>query len=334
MSSGGDFSERDEVFRRLQERGDARRMLEVLPKLDAESADRLKGILLARRPLPVAEAQGVVAGPSAVAAGVAAHLLGRAGPEAVSAAPAVAATLRRWWDEWDRGRQEETRRGRPAGSVVGPLANPLASLVWAAGRLGVAADTLVSIASTRVDLPFDRTLRRQAVAALGESPPSKPILATLERFATGDDPDIRALAAEAVARADESRGTILAGKALADRVTFNRLVARAGEGVAATLRGAIAQVHHQGVAVPHLVARSDVAGLAAVASNPGFSEETRLGAVEGLAAAATEAAEAELVRVGQSAEHPEELRKAAWRGLRRSKRARQKAASGGASAPC
>jgi ParB family chromosome partitioning protein len=39
---------------------------------------------------------------------------------------------------------------------------------------------------------------------------------------------------------------------------------------------------------------------------------------------ADEAAEQELVKIGQAAEQPEELRKAAWRGLRRSKRARKK----------
>jgi ParB family chromosome partitioning protein len=95
--------------------------------------------------------------------------------------------------------------------------------------------------------------------------------------------------------------------------------------VTATLRGAAVQVHYQGVAVPHLAARNDVAGLAAVAGNRGFPEEARLGAIEGLAAAASEAAEAELVRIGQAEGEPEELRKAAWRGLRRSRRARAKA---------
>jgi ParB family chromosome partitioning protein len=44
--------------------------------------------------------------------------------------------------------------------------------------------------------------------------------------------------------------------------------------------------------------------------------------VEGLAAVAREDAEAELVKIGKAEEEPEELRKAAWRGLRRSKRAR------------
>src|SRR5262249_2702393 len=55
----------DALVRRLQERGDARRLLEVLPKLSPEAAERLKGILLGRQPLPVAEAQAVVAGPDA-----------------------------------------------------------------------------------------------------------------------------------------------------------------------------------------------------------------------------------------------------------------------------
>jgi ParB family chromosome partitioning protein len=55
-------------------------------------------------------------------------------------------------------------------------------------------------------------------------------------------------------------------------------------------------------------------------------EVTRLGAIEALAAIASEPAEAELRRIGGTAgaEKDEELRKAAWRGLRRSRRAREK----------
>jgi ParB family chromosome partitioning protein len=130
-----------------------------------------------------------------------------------------------------------------------------------------------------------------------------------------------------VGRGDAARGAALAGKALGDSVAFNRLASRARVDVAATSRGAAAQVHLQGVVVPHLTARGDVKGLAAVAGNAGFNEETRLGAVEGLAAAALQEAEEELVRIGTAAGQPEELRKAAWRGLRRSRRAR--AAKGG-----
>src|SRR5262249_59483333 len=71
-----DAEDLDALFRRLQERGDARRILEILPRLTPDAAARLKGVLLSRHPLPVAEAETVAAGPDAAAAGVAAHLLG------------------------------------------------------------------------------------------------------------------------------------------------------------------------------------------------------------------------------------------------------------------
>lgn len=321
-------TERDEVLRRLRERGDARRLLEVLPKLSPEVAGLVKGILLGRKPLPVAEARVVVVGPDAMAAGVAAHLLGRAGDEASSAGPDVASALGHWWAEWDKARQEEARRGAQAGTRAGPLTGPLRSLVWAAGRLGVGADTLRTIATTRSETTFDRPLRREAVAALAAGKATKEALAALELLAVGDDPEVRALAAQAVARHDANRAEALAGRVLMDRVTFNRLAAHAPAAVAGALRQAAAQQHYQGVAVPHLAARRDVEALTAVIGNRSLPDDARLGAVEGLAAASAEAAEAELVRFGLAKDEPEELRKAAWRGLRRSRRARARAAAG------
>jgi ParB family chromosome partitioning protein len=324
LQNGG-TEDADDLLRRVQERGDAKRLLEILPRAGEEVAARLREILLQRQPPPVAEARAVVSAPDAAAAGVAANLLGRAGD--ATAGPAVASALRRWWEEYDRLRQDETRRGAKPGQRAGVLSAPLKALARAAGLLGSAAEVLSAIALTRTGVAYDRPLRHAAVAALATGKPSGPALAALERFATGADPEIRALAAEAVARADAARGATLAGKSLADRVAFNRLADRARVEVGATLRGAAAQVHYQGVAVPHLAARGDVKGLAAVAGNAGFNEETRLGAVEGLAAAARPEAEEELVRIGKADGQPEELRKAAWRGLRRSRRAR--AAQGG-----
>jgi ParB family chromosome partitioning protein len=315
----------DDLFRRLQEQGDARRLLEILPKVNAAVAARLKESLLNRRPLPVAAAQAVVAGPDVAAAGVAAHLLGRAGPGEQGSGPAVAGALRRWWTEWDKGRREEARRGATPGRDTGKLAEPLRSLIWAAGRLGAAADTLIAAATTRPDVPFDRPLRREATTALASLKPAKEVLVALEGLLAADDPEVRAVAAEALTRDDPARAADVAGRVLADRPALDRVATLQPEQVTATLRGAAVQVHYQGVAMPHLAARNDVAGLAAVAGNRGFTEEARLGAVEGLAAAASEAAEAELVKIGTSTEAPEDLRKAAWRGLRRSKRAREKA---------
>jgi ParB family chromosome partitioning protein len=323
----GDLSE---LFDRLQAKGDARRMLEILPRLDVEAARRVKKILLSRQPLPITEAQTVARGPDVLAVGVAAHLLGRAGKEAAGSAQVIEEALARWWKEWDRGRQEETRRGLTPGREVGTMEEPLRSLIWAAGRLGVAAEGLVLIASTRTHLPFDRALARAAAIALASLPPTPKLLTALEGLAAGDDPEVRSLSAEAVARDDPRRAGTLAGKLLSDRVAVARVAACAPDEVIPPLRGAAVQVHYQGVALPHLAGRNDVAGLTAVAGNRGFSEEVRLGAVEGLAAAASVDAEAELVRIGQSMQEPEEVRKAAWRGLRRSRRARKRAEKKGA----
>jgi ParB family chromosome partitioning protein len=313
----------DALFRRLQERGDARRLLEILPRLYPEAAARLKGVLLSRQPLPVAEAEAVAAAPDAAAAGVAAHLLGRAA--APSSGPVIAAALRKWWGEWDTKRREEIRRGSEAGRLTRQLLEPLQALVWAAGRLGAATDALVAVATTRTDVPFDRPLRRDAAAALATGKLDAAVLAALEKLAAGDDPEIRAVAAQALAREDAARAAQVAGRVLSDRVTFNRLTAGDGVNVTDTLHKAAGQLHYQGVAVPHLAARHDVAALAAVANNRALPEEARLGAVEGLAAAATEAAEKQLEQVGRAGENSEEMRKAAWRGLRRSRRARQRA---------
>jgi len=52
-------------------------------------------------------------------------------------------------------------------------------------------------------------------------------------------------------------------------------------------------------------------------------EAARLGAIEGLGVMATEAAEAVLTQVGAADGDDEDVRKAAWRALRRSKRARR-----------
>ncbi|HVK11899.1 MAG TPA: hypothetical protein VM597_24210, partial [Gemmataceae bacterium] len=50
-------------------------------------------------------------------------------------------------------------------------------------------------------------------------------------------------------------------------------------------------------------------------------------AVEGLAALAEERAEAKLLSIGRGEKEPEDVRKAAWKGLKRSRRARAKAGS-------
>jgi ParB family chromosome partitioning protein len=85
------------------------------------------------------------------------------------------------------------------------------------------------------------------------------------------------------------------------------------------------QSHYQGVVLPVLVSQGEVEVLGGVAGNGKLPEATRLGAIEALARMAREPAEEQLRRVGQEEKEPKNIRKAAWRALRRSKRLRAKA---------
>jgi ParB family chromosome partitioning protein len=113
----------------------------------------------------------------------------------------------------------------------------------------------------------------------------------------------------------------LADKVLADRPAFNRLV-EAEAVPAKQVEGVAAQVHYQPVVLPVLIAAKDIPPLAAVAKDKKAPEAARLGAIEGLGVMADEAAEKVLVEVGTAKDDDKDVRKAAWRALRRSKRAR------------
>jgi ParB family chromosome partitioning protein len=202
------------------------------------------------------------------------------------------------------------------------------SLLFTAGRVGVPADVLAGVAKSRPDDPLARSIRLEAVRclALGKTTPA--VLDTLELLAVGPDADVRVLAAELLARFDPKRAAKLAtpDKMLSDRPSFNRVFA-AGAVHSADVKSAAANPHVQPVALPVFVAEKDVTTLAAVAKDRKAPEAARFGAVEGLGVMAAEPAEAVLVEIGTAKDDDKELRKAAWRALRRSKRARKRGAT-------
>ena len=138
---------------------------------------------------------------------------------------------------------------------------------------------------------------------------------------------MRVLAAALLGRGDPARASGLAEKLLTDHVSFGRLATSPGVQVDGLLRSRFGDVHYQGVVLPHLLARGDLQTLGQVADHAKLPLATRLGAVEGLASLGREDAEARLLRVAQKDGEDEELHKAAWRGLRRSQRARKRSVS-------
>jgi ParB family chromosome partitioning protein len=325
-SQGLNTAETADSLKRVCERGDARRIFEILPKCPPPTQDALATSLLNRVPAPLAEDQGALGNPDERTARLAAHLIGRAGASASAAGKPLQAALEKWLKVWEERRQkmlQENRRDDPQLARVTPCVQ---TLIWAAGRLGVAQPTLLSAAAARPDdMPY-RPIRQEAVAALASGKLTDAVVKLLEAVATGNDPELRTLAADALGREKPAVAAKLAPALLSDRVSFDRLARGDAAKVEETARSAAGQVHYQGVALPHLIVRGDVAALAAVAEDRKLPDATRLGAIEGLARLAREDAEARLVQIGKAEKEDEELRKAAWRGLRRSKRARKKQA--------
>jgi ParB family chromosome partitioning protein len=316
-----DFAE--DLLKRACDRGDPRRLFELLPKCPADTQQAISVSLLNRTTPPLAEAEGALSSSSEAAARLAARIIGRAGVKA--AGPALAAGLKKWLATWEEVRQklvQTTARDERLSDVLSPC---VAAFLWAAGRLGVGTDTILTAAAARPDDRWYQPIRQAAVAALAALPAAGPVTTALETAAVGNDPAIRSLAASALAKVDPKRASEIAERALADRTSFNRLAKNPDVDVTAILHAAAGQIHYQGVALPHLAARGDVVALAAVANDKKLPEATRMGAVEALARMARQPAEEVLRTIGQSAKE-EELRKAAWRGLRRSKRARKQAA--------
>ncbi len=287
----------------------------------------LIAILLNRPEPPIAEALTALDSPDPTTAGVSAHVLGRAGAKAADAGPAVAKVLAKWRNAWEAKRRSFDRTPLEGEILTDSFNTCLRDLVWAAGRLGVAPETLAEAATARPDDAEYQPIRLAAVLALGSAAMSPGAIAALESAALVGAPEVRAAAAQTIARRDPKRAAELADRLLSDRIGFNRLTFDGAVKVEETRRTAAHQVHYQGVVLPGLIDRGDVAALAVVAEDRTLPEAARLGAVEGLAAMAREPAEDVLRRVGMSTDEDEEFRKAAWRGLRRSKRARQKAAA-------
>ncbi len=342
----------DDAVEAVVKRGDPLRIMEVFPLVPEKIQEALESALLTRPDLPVKEAVAALSHADDGTVRLATRLLGRVKDPDASVKKAVGNTLEKWWkiwqeervkagglgatsnddddDDYDDDEEEDYSDGdttsHKRGVSLARLGECVQSLLHTAGRVGVPGQVLADIAKSRPDDFLAKNIRLEAVRCLTAGKVSSAILDTLETLTTGPDADVRVLAAELVVRYDAKRGAKLSEKLLSDRPSFNRLVA-AKAVHAADVASAAGQVHYQPVVLPVIVGEKDVKTLAAVAKDRKVPDVARLGAVEGLGVMAAEPAEAVLVEIGTSKDDDKEIRKAAWRALRRSKRARKRGAA-------
>ncbi len=312
----------DDVLKAVTDRGDVLRLLDIFPRCAPAVQEVLETSLLSRAAIPTKDALAALASANEGTVRLAARLLtGRSGAGDDATTVALAAALAKWAAAWDERRKKV--RAEPDQAALAPVADALRALAWAACRLG-ATDRVAELAVSRPDDPLFRPVRHDAVRALAAASPTEAVLAAMDTLARGNDPVVRESAAAVLSRHDPARAAALLGALASDRPSFTRLLAgQELPAAAAFVCGAVAQVHTQAVALPAVVAARDVAALAAVATDRKKPEAARLGAIEGLGVMAAPPAEAVLVQVGAADGDDEDVRKAAWRALRRSKRARE-----------
>ena len=310
---------------RLRERGDAARILDLLPKVAEDREDELvrplTAALLARSPLPLDAAAERLESVHDRVAQVAAQIVARAGKAAAKAhGKGVIAAARQAAEAWAKARADVDG----GSSKLAPLTERYRRLVDALGKLEVGAEEVVAAASLGGDDAHARPVRVAALTALASGFAKAPGLDALAAAAVGNDGRERELAAGALGKLAPDRADALAGQLLDDRDSLRRLLAGHEQGALPALRLAALKVHTQGVALPLLIAGGDVAGLAAALADRALPEATRLGAIEALSRIATDAAFAPILAVARAEDEDDELRKGAWRALRRGRRYQKK----------
>ncbi len=236
------------------------------------------------------------------------------------------------YDEDDYDEDDEGGHVANFGVDTGKLAEleaPYLWLIWGCAQVGVGDALLIQASSAGGDDRRGQAIRRAGVIGLagGEGELSEAARENLKALACGGDAELRALAAAALSGRDRSSASALVGELLDDGVSVARLLdGGVGEAAKASLIEAAGDTHRQGVALPYLVSIGDVLGLGARLRDTGLSEGIRLGIIEALARIATPDALDLLRAYGRDGEVDEELRKAAWRAVRRGQR-RHKAAT-------
>ena len=196
-------------------------------------------------------------------------------------------------------------------------------LVWAAGILGGLEKDLAQLVVDLARSTHLEPVRLSAVQALAQSQASSTSVSKiLAPFLDDHNGEVRRLVGEVMANSPKSKIPELAEQLISDRAGFALLAENRLPEISSTIKSAAADTHYQPRALPYLIENDDVKTLEAVANDGAADHFARMGAVEGLAQIAKADSEKALLAIGNNESFDEDLRKVAWRGLRRSKRRR------------
>jgi ParB family chromosome partitioning protein len=309
----------------VTKRGDPLRLMDLFPKCCAEVQARVEASLIGRETVPAKEAAAALGRADAATVRLAARLLGRVSRPTADMRKASVEAVKKWWATWQEQR-DHLEHGFLEPGKFDATTECLRTLLWTAAQLGGDGGVLIELATGRPDDRLAKPLRLEAMRTLARAEKlGEPMAKAFATLASDPDAEVRTFAASVLAKADVKRTAKLMPSYLTDRPTLARVQAVGGP-IGEDVSAAVGNANEQSVALAMVIAKQDVATLATVARNRKALEPVRLGAVEGLGFMTNEDAEKVLVEIGIADGDDEDIRKAAWRALSRSKRRRKKVA--------
>ncbi len=315
-----EINNRFRCLQRVCEQGDPQRILEILPKSNCR--EELATALMQREPLPVEAAAKGLESTHAEVVEVAAAIVGRAGVK--SHGKKLGQAISDWSEKWEERRIKLLRDSDWYDGANEEITRALCRLSWAVGRTGVSKKPLVTLLETNTDVAAFAKVRRAAAMGLSDGKLTKAEITSLTKLLEDNDAAIRKTVAGVLSHEDAGQAALHADALLSDRPVFKRLTAQEVD-TQQVMADHASHAHYQAIVLPALVQATEADRLSEVASDTTLGDATRLGAVEGLACIASAKADKLLESIGQDNANGEDIQKAAWRGLRRSKRTQAKA---------
>ncbi|MEL6108626.1 MAG: HEAT repeat domain-containing protein [Planctomycetota bacterium] len=311
-----------QCLKRVCESGDPKRIFDLLAR--TQFPNELAAALNARAPAPVAEAVAALESPHQEVVQVAASLIGRSGEK--GNAKGLGRVIEHWIARWEEKLREIVFEGGYYFYVLETTTNLLSRLAWLAGKFDDTKSLELLLSRQPQERHFE-PVRRAAIEALADCKLSKKALTAIEAYTNDQDAVIRRLAVEILAKNDAPRASKLSETLLSDRRVFDRLRRYEDIDTSAASIGVVDHPQYQAIALPQLVIDTQVQPLTDVALDSDLADSVRLGAIEGLAQVGGAEVYEQLAAIGSDESVDEELRKAAWRGLRRAKRTAEESKS-------
>lgn len=306
-----------ECLERVCEKATPAQILDLVSWCPLGARERLANSLLLQDELPIKDAEREIESPNSPTVALAARIIG--GSAGKKHSKKVSAALESWSAKLIDASQRMRRQGQLVDAAFERDLEALFALVYAAGRVGGCEKSLLRMVTENSSSAHFARLRFDALTALNGGKINASMMEDLNELLQDYDPKIRQVAAELLIAQSKSKPDQVMETLLTDRFSFDSVVIDPDFELGATQQVAAQSAHYQPRVLLRLVKARDFKTLIRVAEDAQQDLNSRLGAIEGLAKMADKEAEEALAKLGRDS-RLEELRKAAWRGLRRSKR--------------